>query len=122
LEDIYVSVTDDDIVYHLFTSRQFKRGSVDDDWVGCVLSLLSVASSKCNVGLMYLPHLLDLNKGENNKIDNEDNYSLDGYSHVCGLLRYKNKMFYVIGSHQTIKGWEGWVFSLLGESPPRSVK
>jgi hypothetical protein len=86
------------------------------------MSLLSVATLKCNVGLMYIPHILDLDKGENNEIDNEDKYSLGGYSYICGILRFMNKVFYLIGSYQSNQGWEGWVFLLLGESPPKSAK
>jgi hypothetical protein len=110
-EDIYVSVADDDIVYHLCTSTGFEQGSVDNDWVGSVLSLslLSVASSKCNVGLMYLPRVLDI---EN---DNEDNYSLDAYSYICGILTFKNKVFYVIGNRQRGGCFRSWVNLLQGQ-------
>jgi hypothetical protein len=85
-------------MYHLCTFTGYERGNLDDDWVGCVMSLLSVATLKCNVGLMYIPHILDLDKGENNEIDNEDKYSLGGYSYICGILRFMNKVFYLIGS------------------------
>jgi hypothetical protein len=113
-EDIYVSVGDKDIVYCLCTFTGFEPGSVDDDWVECVLSLLSVATSKCNVGLMYLPRVLDIED------DDEDNYDLDGYSQICGILTFKNKVFYAMGNRQPINGEEGLVFLFLGESPPRS--
>lgn len=113
-EDIYVSVGDKETVYCLCTFTGFEPGNVDDHWVKCVLSLLSVATSKCNVGLMYLPRVLDIEDVD------EDTYNVDGYSHICGILTFKSKVFYLIGNRQPIDGEEGLVFSLLGESPRNS--
>lgn len=113
-EDIYVSVGDKETVYCLCTFTGFGPGSVDDHWVKCVLSLLSVATSKCNVGLMYLPRVLDIEDVD------EEKYSLDGYSQICGILTFKTKVFYAIGNRQVIDGEETLVLSLLGESPRNS--
>jgi hypothetical protein len=43
-EDLYVSVTGDETVYHLSTFKGYKPNVVNDEWVACVLSLLSALS------------------------------------------------------------------------------
>lgn len=116
-DDLYVSVTGDETVYHLSTFKGYKPNVVNDEWVACVLSLLSAVSKKHKVGLMYIPHVLDLDKTFQKDFTTEEKYSLDGCSYVCGVLRFMNRVFYVIGNYQkkVIPEFEGWVFSLLGE-------
>jgi hypothetical protein len=100
-EDLYVSVTGDETVYHLRTFKGYKPNVVNDEWVGCVLSLLSALSSKYKVGLMYLHHVLDLDKALQKDFDIEDKYSLDGCSYVCGVLSFMNRVFYlIVGNYQ----------------------
>jgi hypothetical protein len=115
-------VTGDETVYHLSTFKGYKPNVVNDEWVACVLSLLSALSYKHKVGLMYLPHVLDLDKALQKDFDIEDKYSLDGCSYVCGVLSFMNRVFYVIGNYQkkVVPEFEGWVFSLLGEGPKKT--
>lgn len=121
-DDLYVSVTGDETVYHLSTFKGYKQNVVNDEWVACMLSLLSALSCKHKVGLMYLPHVLHLDKALQKDFNIEEKYSLDGCSYVCGVLSFMNRVFYVIGNYQkkVLPKFDGWWFSLLGEGPKKS--